>query len=124
MPALGRVDPSNRGTASSHHCKLCVTCHHPSAGPPLHGSPNVFVNGTPALRATGPSGGPPDGGTHDAGQCCGANKWVCAIAQDRGVHINGFLAFCATDKTQHDEDGGNLGVLLISGTPNVFVGGG
>jgi uncharacterized Zn-binding protein involved in type VI secretion len=95
---------------------------HASAGPSLHGSPDVNVDKTPALRATGPNGSPPDGGTHDAGQCCGDNKWLCAIAPDRGVRINGILAFCATDKTQHDKDG-DFGQLLISGSPDVFVGG-
>jgi hypothetical protein len=130
MPALGRVDPSNRATATQHNCAGCVTCDHPSAGPPLHGSPTVFVDGTPALRATGPQGspegGPPDGGTHDAGQCCGDNKWICAIAPDRGVYINGLPAFCATDKTQHDDDAkpADLGTLIISGQPDVFVGDG
>jgi hypothetical protein len=82
----------------------------------------VNVDGTPALRATGPNGSPPDGGTHDSGQCCGGNKWICAVAPNRNVYIDGILAFCATDQTKHDQDG-NFGQLHISGSPDVFVGG-
>jgi hypothetical protein len=122
MPALGRVHSSNIGKLAKHNCEGCVLClSHPSSGPSLHGSPNVFVNGTPVLRATGPSGGPPDGGTHNAGQCCGDNKWICAMAENRGVYINGYLAFCETDKTKHDNDG-TFGSLVVNGTKNVFVG--
>ena len=123
MPALGRVDPSNIGKNPKHKCKGCVKCNHPSSGPPLHGSPDVNVDKTPALRATGPSGSPPDGGTHNAGQCCGDGNWICAVAQDRNVRIDGYLAFCDTDKTKHDDDG-NFGTLKVGGTPDVFVGDG
>ncbi len=117
MPGAGRVDPKDFALHSSHGCVGCPGCPHPSQGPPLTGSPNVMINGVPALRQT-----PEDGGTHDKGTCCGANHWICMPSSpvNRKVLINKKLAFCVGDETQHC---GKPGGKLMLGSTNVFIGG-
>ncbi len=118
MPGAGRVDPNDFALHTTHSCCGCPGCSsHVSKGPPLLGSTSVKINGKPALRQ-----GMQDGGTHASGTCCGTNKWFCVSSQpkDRGVKINGKLAFCKTDETQHC---GKPGGKLMLGSTNVFVGG-
>lgn len=70
----------------------CPTCPHTDAtGPAISGSPNVNVNGLPALRIG-------DMGIHAA--CCGSNMWTPIEASARVV-INGQPMVRKGDKTQH-----------------------
>ena len=59
------------------HGKNC--CPHNVTGPAVTASPNVFINGKPALRVG-------DTGVHSA--CCGPNTWVCVEGSAR-VRVNG-----------------------------------
>ena len=77
-------------------------------GPAVSGSPDVIVNGKPALRVG-------DMGIHSA--CCGANTWQ-SIAGSATVFINGLPAHRMGDAVRHC---GGMG-QLIEGSPDVFVG--
>jgi uncharacterized Zn-binding protein involved in type VI secretion len=104
--AAGRLGDRSQTPADSHGCPACP---HAAIGPAVMGSPNVFVNGRPALR-TG------DEGIHVV--CCGPNKWTAAGGTPR-VWINGRPAFRMHDQAQHC---GGMG-YLIEGSPNVWFGG-
>ncbi|HEX2569580.1 MAG TPA: PAAR domain-containing protein [Polyangia bacterium] len=75
----------------------------------MSGSPNVQVNGRPALRVG-------DTGIHAA--CCGGNTWT-AQQGSATVFINGKPAYRMNDPSRHC---GGMG-RLIEGSPNVIVGG-
>ncbi len=87
----------------------CPACPHSCVGPAVGGSPNVFVNGKPALRVGDP-------GVHAA--CCGPNTWV-ARAGSSTVKINGLKAHRKDDADTHCGGNGKM----IEGSPNVFSGG-
>ncbi|MFN7143831.1 MAG: PAAR domain-containing protein [Myxococcota bacterium] len=87
----------------------CPACPHPCTGPAVAGSPNVLVNGMPAVRVG-------DSGTHAA--CCGPNTWV-ATKGSGTVFINNIPAHRLGDMNTHCGGVGNL----IVGSPNVIVGG-
>ena len=106
MPPQGRLGDLSKAEADAHGC---VACPHPVVGPAIMGSPNVLVNGLPALRVT-------DMGIHAA--CCGTNMWT-AIKGSSTVFINGLPAHRKGDNDQHC---GGMGAL-IQGSPDVFVGG-
>ncbi len=79
MPGQGRLGDKANISADSHGCPGCP---HPGTGPAIAGSPDVFVNGRPALRVD-------DVGIHAI--CCGPNMWT-AKAGSSTVFINGKAA--------------------------------
>jgi uncharacterized Zn-binding protein involved in type VI secretion len=102
----GRLGDQAMVPADAHGCPACP---HPAVGPAIIGSPNVMINGRPALRKA-------DRGQHAA--CCGPNSWMA----DKGsllVNINGRPAFRKDDASKHCGGGGKL----IEGSPNVLIGG-
>ena len=105
MPGAGRLGDKSHAPADAHGCK---SCKHPVTGPAVSGSPDVVVNGKPALRVT-------DKGIHAT--CCGANTWE-AVAGSATVIINGKPAHRLGDATQHCGGAGNL----IEGSPDVLIG--
>jgi uncharacterized Zn-binding protein involved in type VI secretion len=107
MPGQGRLGDNANVPADAHGCPACP---HPAMGPAVSGSPNVFVNGRPALRVD-------DIGIHAA--CCGSNTWAAAQGSVT-VFINGQPAHRMMDATRHC---GGMG-HLIDGSANVIVGGG
>lgn len=106
MPEQGRVGDKARNPADAHGCPGCA---HGVIGPAVSGSPNVKVNGKPALRVGDP-------GVHAA--CCGPNQWKAAKGSST-VFINGLPAHRKGDMTAHCGGVGNL----IEGSPDVIVGG-
>jgi uncharacterized Zn-binding protein involved in type VI secretion len=103
----GRLLDRARNPADNHGCPTCP--HAMVIGPAIVGSPNVFINGLPALRKA-------DMGKHVA--CCGPNSWMA----DKGsllVNINGRPAFRKGDVSRHCGGWGQL----TEGSPNVLIGG-
>jgi uncharacterized Zn-binding protein involved in type VI secretion len=84
-------------------------CSHKCIGPAQTGSPNVDVNGRPALRVT-------DSGVHH--RCCKANTWV-AIKGSTTVFINNLEAHRLGDADQHCGGPG----YMVEGSEDVLVGG-
>lgn len=105
MPPQSRLGDKSLVPADAHGCPACP---HPATGPAVAGSPNVFVNGLPAIRVDDP-------GIHAA--CCGPNKWN-AKTGSRSVIINGRAAHRLGDLVKHC---GGMG-QTIEGSPNVIVG--
>ncbi|MEN6320456.1 MAG: PAAR domain-containing protein [Syntrophaceae bacterium] len=101
----GRLGDLSRANSDAHGCPACP---HTVTGPAILGSPNVFVDGMPALRKT-------DLGMHAA--CCGPNMWT-ANAGSSVVFINGLAAHRKGDQDQHCGGTGEL----INGSPSVYVG--
>lgn len=106
MPAQGRLGDKSFCSADAHGCKSCA---HPVTGPAVGGSPNVLVNGKPALRVGDP-------GVHSG--CCGPNTWV-ATKGSATVLINGMPAHRLGDMDTHCGGVGNL----VEASPDVLVGG-
>lgn len=105
MPGQGRLGDKAYVPLDAHGC---VACPHPSTGPAISGSFDVFVNKRPALRVD-------DTGVHAA--CCGTNTWQ-AQTGSQTVFINHKAAHRMGDRTKHC---GGVG-QLIEGSPNVIVG--
>ena len=105
MPAQSRLGDKSQSPADAHGCPACP---HPAVGPGIVGSPNVLVNGRPALRKDDP-------GIHAA--CCGPNLWQ-ALNGSSTVLINGKPAHRLNDMNQHC---GGVGRLIL-GSENVIVG--
>ena len=80
-----------------HGCGRCKRCgKHLVIGPAVSGSPDVFIDGLPAVRVD-------DRGIHDRACCCGGNEWLAMrVVTHDTVYINGRLAFCNGDITLHD----------------------
>jgi uncharacterized Zn-binding protein involved in type VI secretion len=93
-----------------HDAHGCPACPHPSLGPAIQGSPDVNVNGMPALRVD-------DVGKH--APCCGPATWT-AQSGSSSVFINGKAAFRMNDPSRHCGGRGKL----IEGSANVIVGDG
>jgi uncharacterized Zn-binding protein involved in type VI secretion len=106
MPSQGRLGDQSFVAADVHGCPACA---HSAQGPAVSGSPDVLVNGKPALRVG-------DNGIHAS--CCGPNTWV-ATAGSGTVLINNKPAHRLGDQDQHC---GGVG-QLIEGSPDVLVGG-
>jgi uncharacterized Zn-binding protein involved in type VI secretion len=106
MPPQGRLGDKSQAPADMHGC---LACPHPVIGPAIQGSPDVMVNGQPALRVG-------DQGIHAA--CCGPNMWTAAKGSAT-VMINNMPAHRMGDTDQHC---GGVG-QLIEGSPDVIVGG-
>jgi uncharacterized Zn-binding protein involved in type VI secretion len=105
MPGQGRLGDKANAPVDAHGCPACP---HPATGPAIAGSPDVNVNGRPAVRVG-------DNGIH--GACCGSNGWT-ARSGSATVFINGKQAHRLGDATGHC---GGLG-RLVEGSPNVIVG--
>jgi uncharacterized Zn-binding protein involved in type VI secretion len=105
MPNQGRVGDKSQVPADGHGCP---SCPHPCIGPATGGSPDVFVNGKPALRVGDP-------GVHAA--CCGPNTWTAAKGAP-AVYFNGKKAHRLGDAVNHCGGNGKL----VEGSPNVYVG--
>ncbi len=106
MPPQGRLGDKSQVPACAHGCPGCP---HPCIGPAIAGSPNVLVNGRPALRIQDP-------GVHAA--CCGPNTWQAQQGSGT-VFINSKAAHRLGDTVKHC---GGIG-KLIEGSNNVMVGG-
>ena len=106
-PPQSRLGDKSMVPADSHGCPACP---HPCIGPAVGGSPDVYVNGLPALRVGDP-------GIHAA--CCGPNTWT-AKAGSGSVFINGKKAHRQGDSDKHCGGTGQM----VEGSPNVFTGGG
>jgi len=106
MPPQARLGHIAKIPNDAHGGKCCS---HACQGPAIEGSPNVNVNGMPALRIGDP-------GIHSG--CCGANTWR-AKTGSKVVMINGKGAHREGDATRHC---GGMGTL-IKGSPDVFTGG-
>lgn len=107
MPAQARANVDMALVPADAHG--CTACPHTCTGPGVSGSPDVFVNGQPAMRVGDP-------GVHAA--CCGPNKWVSAQGSST-VFFNDIPASRLGDMTAHC---GGVGAF-ISGSDNVYVGG-
>jgi uncharacterized Zn-binding protein involved in type VI secretion len=105
MPPQARLGDKALVPADAHGCPACP---HTATGPASGGSPNVFVNGRPAIRVDDP-------GIHAA--CCGPNTWNTETGS-RSVFINGRAAHRLGDWVKHC---GGMG-QTIEGSPNVIVG--
>jgi uncharacterized Zn-binding protein involved in type VI secretion len=106
MPYQSRLGDKSNVFVDAHGCPACP---HPGVGPAIVGSPDVFVNGRPALRVG-------DKGIHAA--CCGPNTWT-AISGSFTVLINHKPAHRMGDQDQHC---GGLG-QMIEGSNDVITGG-
>jgi uncharacterized Zn-binding protein involved in type VI secretion len=106
MPGQGRVGDKAQVQSCSHGCPACP---HPGVGPSISGSPDVNVNGLPALRVE-------DKGIHAI--CCGPNMWEAQKGSST-VFINGKAAHRQNDPTKHCGGSGKL----IEGSNDVLVGG-
>jgi uncharacterized Zn-binding protein involved in type VI secretion len=106
MPGQGRLGDKSNVPACLHGCPGCP---HPGTGPAIIGSPNVNINGRPALRVG-------DTGIHAV--CCGSNTWS-AVKGSGTVMINNKPAHRMGDTDQHC---GGVG-QLIEGSNDVLVGG-
>lgn len=102
----GRLGDLGQVPVDAHGCPACP---HSCVGPALQGSPDVNVNGRPALRQG-------DSGVHAV--CCGPNQWVAAKGSAT-VFINGAPAHRQGDTHTHCGGSGQL----IMGSANVLVGG-
>jgi uncharacterized Zn-binding protein involved in type VI secretion len=105
MSGQGRLGDKANITGDAHGCPGCP---HVATGPAISGSPDVFVNGRPALRVD-------DVGV--AAPCCGPNMWH-ALKGAPTVFINGKAAFRMNDPSRHCGGTGRL----IEGSSNVIVG--
>jgi uncharacterized Zn-binding protein involved in type VI secretion len=106
MPPQGRVGDLAQAPVDAHGC---LACPHPVIGPAVVGSPDVLVNGLPAVRVG-------DMGIHAL--CCNGNTWNAQMGSAT-VRINGKPAHRMGDMTKHC---GGVG-KLIAGSPDVLVGG-
>lgn len=103
--SAARLGDQSHAPADAHGCPACA---HPVTGPAVSGSPDVNINGLPALRLG-------DSGVHAS--CCGANTWQ-TVQGSATVFVNHQPAVRLGDATQHCGGPGTL----IEGSPNVFIG--
>jgi len=106
MPPQARLGDKSHVPADSHGCPACS---HSAEGPAVQGSPDVFVNGRPAVRVG-------DKGVHSA--CCGSNTWTAAAGSST-VMINNKPAHRKGDQCAHCGGNGKT----IEGSENVMTGG-
>ena len=106
MPGQARLGDKSNCPADAHGCPACP---HPCVGPAIIGSPDVMVNGKPAIRVD-------DQGVHMA--CCGSNMWTAKMGSST-VKINNKAAHRQGDMDQHC---GGVGTMQACST-NVMTGG-
>jgi uncharacterized Zn-binding protein involved in type VI secretion len=106
MPPAFRLGDLAQASVDAHGCPACP---HPATGPAILGSPNVMVNGRPAVRMQ-------DMGIHAV--CCGPNMWTAAMGSGT-VFINGKPAVRTGDMTTHC---GGVGTTQ-AGSTDVMIGG-
>ena len=106
MPGQARLGDKSNCPADAHGCPACP---HPCVGPAIIGSPDVMVNGMPAIRVG-------DQGLHAA--CCGSNMWTAKMGSST-VKINNQKAHRMGDQDEHC---GGMG-QMIEGSTNVMTGG-
>lgn len=106
MPPQARLGDKANCPADAHGCPACP---HPVTGPAIQGSPDVVVNGRPAVRVG-------DQGIHAA--CCGPNMWKAAAGSGT-VFVNNIAAHRLGDQTTHCGGSGTM----IEGSDNVMTGG-
>ena len=105
MPPASRVGDKAFNPADAHGCPVCP---HPVVGPGMVGSPDILINGQPALRIGDP-------GVHSA--CCGPNSWNVAAGSGTVV-FNNIPSARLGDSTIHCGGSGSL----IEGSGDVLVG--
>ena len=106
MPEQSRLGDTSNVPVDAHGCPGCP---HNCTGPAILGSPDVFVNGRPAIRVS-------DMGVHAV--CCGPNIWF-AKSGSSSVFINNLKAHRKGDSDQHC---GGMGTMK-EGSGNVITGG-
>ncbi len=106
MPGAARLGDLGKVDSDSHGCPGCP---HPGIGPAIQGSPDVNINGKPAIRKD-------DIGMHAV--CCGTNMWT-ATAGSGTVNINGKPAHRKDDAQQHCGGSGTMN----TGSTDVIIGG-
>jgi uncharacterized Zn-binding protein involved in type VI secretion len=106
MPPQCRVGDKSNVPVDVHGC---LACPHPCVGPAIVGSPDVLVNGLPAVRVD-------DKGVHAV--CCGPNTFDCIMGSGT-VFINNKAAHRMGDQDKHC---GGMG-QMIEGSNNVITGG-
>ena len=106
MPPQARLGDKSQVPADAHGCPACP---HPCIGPAVQGSPDVMVNGRPAIRVG-------DKGVHAA--CCGPNMWTAAQGSGT-VMINNMQAHRMGDQDSHCGGNGKM----VEGSDNVITGG-
>jgi uncharacterized Zn-binding protein involved in type VI secretion len=106
MAKQSRLGDSSEVPSDTHDRPRCP---HKCVGPAESGSPDVKVNGLPALRVT-------DTGVHS--ECCGPNTWI-ATEGSATVFINNLEAHRLGDADQHCGGPG----YMIEGSDDVLVGG-
>lgn len=105
MPPQARLGDKAQCPSDAHGCPGCA---HPVIGPAIQGSPDVLVNGRPAVRQG-------DLGVHAA--CCGPNLWNAAKGSGT-VKINGKPAHRQGDTTTHCGGSGQM----TEGSADVMTG--
>jgi uncharacterized Zn-binding protein involved in type VI secretion len=106
MPEQCRLGDLSFVPADAHGCPACP---HPCIGPAIQGSPDVLVNGLPAIRVTDP-------GIHAV--CCGPNTWEAKMGSAT-VFINNLKAHRKNDQDKHC---GGMG-YMVTASMNVITGG-
>jgi uncharacterized Zn-binding protein involved in type VI secretion len=106
MPGQARLGDKSQVPVDAHGCPACP---HSCSGPAIVGSPDVLVNGKPAIRVG-------DKGVHMA--CCGPNMWTAQVGSGT-VFINNKQAHRLNDMDQHC---GGVGRMIEAST-NVITGG-
>ena len=104
MPGAARLGDKAQASAHAHGCPACP---HPTIGPIVTGSANVFINGKAAARLD-------DLGVHAA--CCGPNNFSIARGSPT-VYVNGKPLARAQDKTKHC---GGTGPI-VAGSTDVLI---
>ncbi len=105
MPPAGRLGDYAHAPVDAHGCPACP---HSPMGPAVAGSPDVLVNGLPALRVGDP-------GMHFA--CCGSNLWSAQTGSST-VFFNDLPVHRQDDLTMHCGGQGRL----VMGSGDVIVG--
>lgn len=106
MPGAARIGDLSKCDADMHGCPICP---HVVQGPAVTGSPNVSINGRPAVRVG-------DKGIHAV--CCGPNTWNATMGSST-VLINNKPAHRKDDMDMHC---GGVG-KMIQGSDDVIIGG-
>ena len=110
MSGIARLTDFAMIPVHGHGSPCCASLHPACCGPSLTASPNVNVNGLPAMRIT-------DMGAHTGPVCCGPNIWMVVMGSAK-VYINGLAAARLGDLTTHC---GAFPGAMIMGSGNVLA---